>query len=182
MDINQFIVDRCGFPEQPRHLTRSALNRCVPVLAVVWSILIGSMCLSAESPVIGVVKIVKGNASIIRNQQTLPAAAGVKLQVSDELQTGAGGSLGVILRDDSVLSLGPNSRLVIDRFMFSPKDKELGLLVRILRGTMAYLSGMIAKLSPDSAKFETPVSTIGIRGTKFAVKVEGTESGSGGAR
>jgi hypothetical protein len=142
----------------------------------------GSLSLSAESPVIGVVKIVRGDASIVRNQQTIPAAVGVKLLVSDLLQTGADGSLGVILRDDSVLSLGPNSRLVIDRFLFAPKDGQLGLLVRILRGTIVYLSGVIAKLSPGAAKFETPVSTIGIRGTKFAVKVQGEESRSGGAR
>jgi hypothetical protein len=173
MDMNQFIGDGYGLSEPPGHRKRPVLHRFMPAMAVLCSILIGSLCMAAEDQVIGIVKIVKGNASIVRNQQTLPAAVGVKLQVSDELQTGADGSLGVILRDDSVLSLGPNSRLVIDRFLFSPKDEQLGLLVRILRGTMAYLSGVITKLSPGAAKFETPVSTIGIRGTKFAVKVEG---------
>jgi hypothetical protein len=42
----------------------------------------------------------------------------------------------------------------------------------MLKGTVAYLSGLISKLSPDSAHLETPTASIGIRGTKFVVKVE----------
>jgi len=45
------------------------------------------------------------------------------------------------------------------------------LLIRITKGSLAYLSGLIGKLSPESARFETPVATIGIRGTRFAVQV-----------
>jgi len=44
-------------------------------------------------------------------------------------------------------------------------------VARISRGTMAYLSGLIGKLAPEAARFETPSTTIGIRGTRFAVNV-----------
>jgi hypothetical protein len=40
---------------------------------------------------------------------------------------------------------------------------------------VAYLSGIIAKLSPESVRFETPVGNVGIRGTKFAIKVDGDD-------
>ncbi|HJX74686.1 MAG TPA: hypothetical protein VJ307_11115, partial [Candidatus Deferrimicrobiaceae bacterium] len=63
------------------------------------------------------------------------------------------------------------SSFVIQKFLFSPAEEKFGLLVRITQGTMAYLSGLIGKLSPESVRFETPTASIGIRGTHFAVKV-----------
>ena len=124
-----------------------------------------------EVATIGVVRKSAGQAAVTREGQLLPAAVGTKLRAGDTLSTGADGSLGVILRDDSILSLGPESRIVIQRFLFSPSDGKLGLFARISRGTMAYLSGLIGKLAPESVRFETPTASIGTRGTFFAVKV-----------
>ena len=44
-------------------------------------------------------------------------------------------------------------------------------MAQISRGTMAYLSGLIGKLAPEKVRIETPTATIGIRGTRFALKV-----------
>ena len=90
----------------------------------------------------------------------------------DTLQTGSDGALGVIFKDDTVLSLGPDSLLVIDEFVFAPMEGELSIVTRMLKGTVAYLSGVIAKLSPESARFETPMATLGIRGTRFVAEVK----------
>jgi len=120
---------------------------------------------------IGVIKTCAGTATISRGGKILPAAVGTKLLAGDTLATGNDGSMGVILRDDSTLSLGPESSLLIEKFLFFPAEGKLGFLARITRGTMAYLSGIIGKSAPGSARFETPVATIGIRGTRFAVKV-----------
>jgi hypothetical protein len=125
---------------------------------------------------IGVVRNSAGSATVTRGGNVLPAAPGTRLHVGDTLGTGPDGSLGVILRDDSSLSLGPSSSLVLREFLFSPSESKFGLLVRLSRGTMAYLSGLIGKLAPEKARFETPTATIGIRGTHFAVKVEETAS------
>ena len=119
---------------------------------------------------IGVVRNSTGSATITRGGNLLPATTGTRLHTGDTLGTGPGGSLGVILRDNSSLSLGPSSRLVLRDFLFSPSEGKFGLLVRLSRGTMAYLSGLIGKLAPEKARFETPTATIGIRGTHFAVK------------
>ena len=127
--------------------------------------------LSSAQEVIGVVKTSAGTVNVLRGGQEFPAPVGRKLLAGDTLVTGAAGSLGVILRDDSTLSLGPESSLVIEEFLFSPAEGKLGFLARITRGTMAYVSGLIGKSAPGSARFETPVATIGIRGTRFAVKV-----------
>ena len=119
---------------------------------------------------IGVVRNFTGSATVTRGGNVLPATTGTRLHVGDTLGTGPDGSLGVILRDDSSLSLGPSSRLVLRDFLFSPSEGKLGLLVRLSSGTMAYLSGLIGKLAPEKALFETPTATIGIRGTHFVVK------------
>jgi len=125
---------------------------------------------------IGVVRNAAGSATVLRGGTVLPATAGTRLHVGDTLGTGPDGSLGVILRDDSSLSIGPSSSLVLRDFLFSPSEGKFGLLVRLSRGTMAYLSGLIGKLAPEKARFETPTATIGIRGTHFAVKVGETVS------
>ena len=126
---------------------------------------------TAASETIGVVRSASGVSTVTRGEKTFPAAPGVTLMVGDALGTGKDGSLGVTLRDDSSLSIGPESRLVLRSFLFSPSEGKFDLVARITRGTMAYLSGLIGKLAPGKARFETPTATIGIRGTRFAVKV-----------
>lgn len=121
--------------------------------------------------IIGVVRICAGSATVARDGNVLPATTGTRLHIGDTLGTGPDGSLGVILRDDSSLSLGPSSSLVLRDFAFSPSEGKFSLFVRISKGTMAYLSGLIGKLAPEKARFETPTASIGIRGTHFAVKV-----------
>jgi len=119
---------------------------------------------------IGTVRNSAGWATVARGGNVLPATTGTRLHAGDALDTGPDGSLGVILRDDSSLSLGPSSSLVLRDFLFSPSEAKFGLLVRLSRGSMAYLSGLIGKLAPEKVRFETPVATIGIRGTHFVVK------------
>lgn len=128
---------------------------------------------AAAGETIGVVRTASGDATVTRGEKTDPAVPGLKLKVGDTLDTGRNGTLGVILRDDSTLSIGPESRLVLRSFLFSPYEEKFDLVASITRGTMAYLSGLIGKLAPEKARFETPTATIGIRGTRFAVKVEG---------
>lgn len=144
---------------------------------VTAALLLGALCLLAVAgtaiagETIGVVRTASGAATVTRGEKTDPAVPGLKLLVGDTLGTGPDGSLGVILRDDSSLSIGPESRLVLRSFLFSPSEGKFDLVARITRGTMAYLSGLIGKLAPEKARFETPTATIGIRGTRFAVMV-----------
>jgi len=119
---------------------------------------------------IGVVRNSSGSATVTRGGNVLPATTGTRLHTGDTLGTGPDGSLGVLLRDNSSLSLGPSSSLVLKDFLFSPSEEKFSLLVRLSKGTMAYLSGLIGKLAPEKARFETPTATIGIRGTHFVVK------------
>jgi len=140
-------------------------------------LLLGVLCLppvagtAVAGETIGMVRSASGDATVTRGETSLPADPGLKIMVGDPLVTGRDGSLGVILHDDSTLSIGPGSRLVLRSFRFSPSEGKFDLVARISRGTMAYLSGLIGKLAPEAARFETPSATIGIRGTRFAVNV-----------
>jgi hypothetical protein len=102
----------------------------------------------------------------------------MKLFADDAIETGRDGAVGIILRDDSLVSLGPESALTMKKFQFVPSEGKLGLVARLSRGTLEYVSGIIARLAPESVRFDTPVSTIGIRGTHIVVKTEAAEGGA----
>lgn len=159
-------------PENPKRI-RGLDMRVLAALFTLLAIWGSPWCLAADIQVIGSVKTVEGSASVIRSGAVLTAHSGQIIKEKDTLQTGSDGSMGVIFRDDSVLSLGPDSKVAIERFVFDPAEKELEFISRIWKGTAAYLSGLIGKLSPESVRFDTPVATIGIRGTRFAASIEG---------
>jgi len=121
---------------------------------------------------VGFIKNVSGRAFISRQTQLIPAKASERLQVSDILITRADGSMGIILQDNSVLSLGPNSRVVLAQFAFEPAEEKLSFVAKVRRGTISYLTGLIAKLNRKGVSFETPTVVCGIRGTHFAIKVD----------
>ncbi|HET6418598.1 MAG TPA: FecR domain-containing protein [Geobacteraceae bacterium] len=120
---------------------------------------------------VGTVKSISGTAVILRNGNGITAKAGTKVRRSDWLVTGTDGSMSVVFLDDTLLAIGPDSRLSVIEFEFSPKQGKLSFVARLIRGTAACETGMIGKLSPNSFRFETPVANIGGRGTKFAAKV-----------
>lgn len=126
---------------------------------------------SAEGIVIGSVRHVKGDAILVRNGQTIQAQPRLQIMLNDILRTGPGGSLGVILRDDTVLSLGPNSEFSLDKFAFSPVEDDLSFVGKMTRGTATFLTGKIGQMRPEAVKVETPNGTIGVRGTQFLIEV-----------
>ena len=133
----------------------------------------GEISLVFASPAVATVQKVKGTATVVRQGQTIPAAVGLEIWENDTLRTGPDASIGLVFNDDTLLSLGPESVFVIDEFVFAPREGKFSIVFRMLKGTAAYLSGLISKLSPDSAHFKTPTASIGIRGTRFVVKVAG---------
>ena len=126
----------------------------------------------ADDPMIGSVKTLQGRATIIRGAQSLAVTEGMHLFAKDLIRTESDGIVGFILRDGTRISLGPQTELGIDRFLYEPADKKLGLLLNLVRGIAIYVSGKIAQFSPESVEVRTPVGLIGLRGTEFAVKLE----------
>lgn len=129
-----------------------------------------NLAVAAASPA-GSVKTVDGQAFIVREGSSFTAKVGDRVFEKDTLKTSSNGSLAVVLRDDALLSLGPESEVVLDEFLFAPAEGKFLMIAKMLKGTAAYVSGLIVKLSPDSARVETPMGNIGFRGTKCLIRV-----------
>ena len=127
---------------------------------------------AAEGPRVGVVKNVSGQAFIERNKVMVPVKVKDELMENDVLVTGRVGSMGVILQDNSIMSIGSNTRLVISKFICEPAHDKLSFIAQIKKGTVVYLTGLIAKLNRSGVKFETNTVVCGVRGTHFAMKVD----------
>ncbi|MDA8124475.1 MAG: FecR domain-containing protein [Deltaproteobacteria bacterium] len=144
-------------------------------LAICLTVMLSGAARAADAPGAGFVKNVSGAAFIERSLKTAPAKVKDLLQESDVLVTGPDGSMGVILQDNSVLSIGANTRLVISRFLFKPAEEKVSFIARITKGKVVYLTGLIAKLDRNAVRFETPSTVCGVRGTHFAIAVREEE-------
>ena len=119
----------------------------------------------------GRIKTVTGTAFVVRESVTLVARPGDAIFATDTLRT-ADGSLGVTLQDDTRLSLGANSEVKLDRYVFAPAEGGLGMVLKFVRGVSVYVSGRIAKLAPDAVRLEAPSAIVGVRGTTVAIRIE----------
>lgn len=138
------------------------------VLAVVCLAASGS---ALAQNVAGVVKTSHGNVQILRDGRSIPAPVGTDVMAGDTLRTAGESSTGVMLKDDTRVSLGPNSQLLLDRFAFNANTNEGDMLVSILKGTLRMVSGLLVKANPEQVRLKTPTATIGVRGTDFIVDV-----------
>ena len=147
-------------------------NRRSSVVALVLVCAFATPAVAQERPVAGRIKVSTGSAFIVRDGTQLPAQVGQVVFEADGLRTAGDGKIGVTLNDDTRLSLGPNSELKLERFMYAPATSGFGLVLKFVRGAATYVSGRIAKLAPDSIRLETPASIIGVRGTTLAIQVQ----------
>lgn len=128
---------------------------------------------AAEEPgaPIGRVKEAAGTASITTADRTRPARQGEPIHLFDVVETAGDGSVGIVFADESRLAIGPDSRFTVDEYVYAPAQGQASFVTRMARGTLLYVSGLIAKISPGAARVDTPVGTLGIRGTRFLVKL-----------
>ena len=148
----------------------SGLFRSVGVLVIVLTV---SVPARAQQPApAGHIKTVSGTAFVVRANGTTPAKPGDAIFASDTLRTSADGAIGVTLRDDTRLSLGPSSEVKVDRYVYSPGEGGLGMVLKFIRGAAVYVSGRMAKLAPDSIRLEAPAAIVGVRGTTVAIRVD----------
>jgi hypothetical protein len=131
---------------------------------------------SARAADVGQIKVSKGTVHIERAGQKLSAPVGTRISEADAVVTGADGSVGIAFLDASLLSAGPNSTLVIDRFTFDSTTNQGAFETSLKRGTLSAVSGKIAKQSPDAMKVKTPVAILGARGTEFLVRTSETRN------
>ncbi|GAB1392014.1 hypothetical protein MASR1M60_01770 [Rhodocyclaceae bacterium] len=141
------------------NVTRMILGFCCAAAAPSWA---------ADA---GIVKTVRGQAMLERAAQRLEIKVGDAVQEKDRVIVSANGSVGISMHDETLLSLGPNSTMVIGAFAYNPVTREGQVETSILKGTLRYVTGLIGRANPAAVKVLTPTSTLGIRGTEFIVDV-----------
>ncbi len=145
-----------------------------------WNALVAGLALALVLPVsaadIGQIKVAKGTVTIERGASAQPAAVGMRLQTSDVVKTGADGSVGINMSDNALLSLGPNSSLSLDQYEFDSTTNQGAFATSLQKGSLAVVSGRIAKQSPEAMTVRTPFAVLGVRGTEFVVHADDATS------
>ncbi|MEX2450040.1 MAG: FecR family protein [Rhodospirillales bacterium] len=119
---------------------------------------------------IGVIETVQDPAAARHADGTLETLRpGSTVYRGDQLITGRTGSSVVVFEDQSTVSLGPDSRLLLDELVYEPAVQRGTETISVLKGVFVFAGGQIAKMQPDAMTVKTPVATIGIRGTTFGV-------------
>jgi hypothetical protein len=125
---------------------------------------------------IGNVGAFKGTATISRSSSMLNVKNGMVLKLKDKIITADKSRVQVILKDNTVVTIGPNSIFVFDAYKFGGKD-DSEVKMHIDRGFFRSVTGKIGKLAPERFKVKTASATIGIRGTDFSALIsEGKET------
>ena len=121
---------------------------------------------------IGRVKLVSGMTTIERGSQKIAATAGLVLQKGDTIVTGKNGRIGITFNDNTRFAAGPNSRINVADFVFDDTTHRGRFLTQVDRGSLAIVSGQIAKSNRDAMRVKTPTALLGVRGTRFVVQVD----------
>ena len=139
-------------------------------LAVVVALALLAPVVGAAADDVARVKVVKGSVTVERGGAHLPAAVGMTLQEGDVIVTGRDSAAGVTFNDDSLVSIGPDSVLAIDRFAFDSTTHAGRFDSSLRQGTLSAVSGKIAKQSPEAMTVRTPSTILAVRGTELVVR------------
>jgi hypothetical protein len=136
-------------------------------------VLISIMLPNAVFAAVGSITEQSGStAQIERNKNKLTASKGTGVEMNDAVTT-AKTKLGITFQDNTRVQVNEQSRLVIDDFVYDPKNSDAGKLgMKVALGTVRYASGQIAKNNPQKVAISTPTATIAVRGTDFTMTVD----------
>ncbi|MBC8269418.1 MAG: FecR domain-containing protein, partial [Rhodospirillaceae bacterium] len=134
----------------------------------------------ADAQPIGTVDTTSGSVVATRIDGTkVELEPGSPVYQGDVIETAGGGSIGVTLADETTFSMAENGNMVLDEMVYDPATQEGSVSISAVEGVFTFVSGQIAKTDPDAMTLDTPVATIGIRGTQVGLNVEAPEEGEG---
>lgn len=133
--------------------------------------LIALLATTAANAEIARIKQTSGIAYVQRNTQQLKAAPGLPLLPGDRLVTGKDGRMSLTFVDNTRFAVGPNSQVAVSEFQYDKTRQKGSFVTQVDRGSLAVVSGKIAKSDRDAMKVRTPNTLLGVRGTKFIIEV-----------
>ncbi|MDD2888273.1 MAG: FecR family protein [Aliarcobacter sp.] len=119
---------------------------------------------------VGKIVSFNGEASILRENQTILVDKNSVFQKNDTLNTKENTKLQILFLDDTIISVGQNSTLKINDYLFEEKDSKAEFTMA--KGVFRTITGKIGKVAPENFKLETKSASIGIRGTQIITAIE----------
>ncbi len=148
-------------------------RKWIQFAACIMAVALISAGAKAADGEIGQVKTVSGEVYLIHDGARADAEPGAAVFENDVVETGADGSVGITFSDNTVISAGPNTELALDEYSYNPSTLEGTMLADLLSGTVAIDSGDMVRGSSEAMRVKTPSAILGVRGTKFLVRVGG---------
>lgn len=124
------------------------------------------------SPWVAQIKVSRGIVNIERDGQRYPGPIGARLKENDVVVTAANGSAGLMFLDNSMLSLGPDAEVALQRYSYDPTTYMGAFDAYVKRGTVSVQSGNIARQSPDAMRVTTPKAEMKGDARSYVVSVE----------
>lgn len=134
-------------------------------------LLLVSSTAGAQEQRLGTLKSVTGDVGLSQTGAMRTARVGGGLSQADRIVTGRNDSTTFILKDGTVVTVGPNSTLELAKLQFDTTTQEGNLMLNLLQGSIRVVTGWLGKLHPDQVKVVTPTTVVGVRGTDFIVEV-----------
>ncbi len=119
--------------------------------------------LNIEKQLVGIVGAISGTVKT----ETRELKAGDKIYLNETIVAGAGSGTQILLLDQSTFTIGEDSEVVMDTFIFDPATNDGKIVASVKQGSLKVISGLISKKNPDSLTVEVPEGTLGSRGTEF---------------
>jgi len=119
--------------------------------------------LSIEKQLVGIVGAISGTVKT----ETRQLKAGDKIYLNETIYAAPGSGTQILLLDQSTFTVGEDSEVVMDTFIFDPETNDGKIVASVKQGSLKVISGLISKKNPDSLTVEVPEGTLGSRGTEF---------------
>ena len=136
------------------------------IIAIVFALNLSAYAeekLTIEKQLVGIVGAISGTVKT----ETRELKAGDKIYLNETIYAGVGAGTQILLLDQSTFTIGEDSEVVMDTFVFDPETNDGKIVASVKQGSLKVISGLISKKNPDSLTVEVPEGTLGSRGTEF---------------
>ncbi|GJD46915.1 hypothetical protein AFCDBAGC_4800 [Methylobacterium cerastii] len=140
------------------------MNRLCIVSLTIAMVGTGLPALAAPET-IGAIEKVQADATASQGHETRALAPTGPLLFKDKLRTGPGARLEAKLEDGTVLTLGEKGRMTVDEFVYKPGYLGGAMSVKVAQGAFLFVGGKVEGPTGGNVVIETPVGTLGVRGT-----------------
>jgi fibronectin-binding autotransporter adhesin len=132
----------------------------------------------AAGQVIGHLTKLQGTATATRNGVSIILNNGDNVEKGDVVEAGSNSTVGITFIDGTVFGLSANARMVLNDMVYDPNGSNNSTLFNLVAGTISFVAGQTAK--HGDMKIDTPVATMGIRGTAVLVQIDFSIPGQAG--